>query len=370
MIARQVIASGIGTEAVARTLVEGLAAPDLRLVFLFADWRLDPSVLAGTQRALRAPVVGGTTLGVIGTGAPIGEGLTAVALGLYGDWLRVGIGVARDLRRGGLAAGRDAMLQAVQGLGRIPEALDPARHVGVTIIDGTADTEPFCFGSASAVPQLRVVGGGVGTQLHGGRRASLWAFGEVLTDAGLALVLESRMPCTAVTSAYLVPAELKTVVTGAADHVITELDGRPAAARFRELVEPLGAREEDLTFARTIGGATYARAILGFEGEAIRLAVPVATGDVLRVMLPGDLIGSTMRDLGAAAERVGGRLAAFLAFSCLSRHRLAAQRGLARELAGAYAAFHAVGLQSMGEQSGLVLENHALVGLAIGAGPW
>jgi hypothetical protein len=37
-------------------------------------------------------------------------------------------------------------------------------------------------------------------------------------------------------------------------------------------------------------------------------------------MRSGDLIGTTRRDLAAAAERVGGTMAALLAVSCIGRH--------------------------------------------------
>ena len=68
----------------------------------------------------------------------------------------------------------------------------------------------------------------------------------------------------------------------------------------------------------------------------------------------------------AASERVGGHCAAFLAFSCMGRHWEAKLRGLECELARAYAAYPTVGFQSLGEQSGMLLVNHMLTGLAIG----
>jgi len=78
----------------------------------------------------------------------------------------------------------------------------------------------------------------------------------------------------------------------------------------------------------------------------------VEPGHVLRVMRPGDLIGSTRRDLATAATRVGGSVAALLAFSCVGRHAEAASRGTSHELAAAYAAYAAVGCHSLSEQSG------------------
>src|SRR5690349_3911 len=99
-IARNVVATGFDAEEVARQLIAGLPGDDLRLVVVFADWRVDPAILARTmQQALPAPVVGCTTIGVISGNA---VAPSAAAVGLYGDWLRVGIGVATELPKSAL----------------------------------------------------------------------------------------------------------------------------------------------------------------------------------------------------------------------------------------------------------------------------
>jgi len=111
----------------------------------------------------------------------------------------------------------------------------------------------------------------------------------------------------------------------------------------------------------------YVRSLYGVAGDRLILACAVEPGHVLRVMRPGDLIRMTTRDLGTAAERVGGTMAAFLAFSCMARHTEAELRGTERELAAAFAAYPTVGFQTVSEQSGMLLVNHTLTGLAIGA---
>jgi hypothetical protein len=102
-------------------------------------------------------------------------------------------------------------------------------------------------------------------------------------------------------------------------------------------------------------------------GDHLVLTCSVEPGHVLRVMQPGDLIGTTRRDLATAATRVGGSVAAFLAFSSLGRHAETMARGSEPELAAAYAACRAVGFHTPSEQSGMLLVNHTLTGLAIGA---
>jgi hypothetical protein len=121
------------------------------------------------------------------------------------------------------------------------------------------------------------------------------------------------------------------------------------------------------SFARYIDGVPYVRSLHRVVGDRLLLSSAVETGHILHVMRPGDLIRMTHRDLATAAERVGGTMAAFLAFSCMGRHSEATLRGTERELSAAYAAHPTIGFQTLSEQSGMLLVNHTLTGLAIGA---
>jgi len=199
----------------------------------------------------------------------------------------------------------------------------------------------------------------------------VWVNGEVLTDAGVVIVLESDQPFHAVTSAHLVPTELRTVVTAVSGRVIEQLDGRPAAPRLRQLIARIGDRLDEPrpahAFARYLDGVPYVRSLYRIDGDHLVLTCAVEPGHVLRVMQPGDLLGATRRDLATATTRVGGSIAAFLAFSSMGRHAEAVARGTDHELAAAYAACRGVGFHTPSEQSGMLLVNHTLTGLAIGA---
>jgi hypothetical protein len=371
-IARQALATGGDPDQLARALVERLTGPGLQIAFVFADHRLDPATFAGIQRRLPAPVVGCTTVGVLGPGAVAGAAPAVVGLGLYGDWLRVGVGIAPELSRAGLQRSREAVHRAAVALGTTADALDPGRHVAITLLDGLCTAaEAFCIGSAASAPKIRFIGGGASTDIAQDRRTYVWAHGEVLYDAGVVVVLDTDQPFSVVTSSHLVPTELKTVVTSTTGRVIDTLDGRPAAPRLRQLIASIGDILDEPrpshSFARYIDGVPYVRSLLGISGDRLILASAVEAGHVLRVMRPGDLIRMTARDLGTAADRVGGTMAAFLAFSCMARHSEARVRGTERELATSFASYPAVGLQTVTEQSGMLLVNHTLTGLAIGA---
>ena len=357
-------------EGVARELAAQLRDPQLRLAVVFADWRITAETLASElQRALApATVVGCTAHSVLGAG----PGPSAAAIGFYGDWLRAGIGIAAELPKSPIARSRDALHRAAAALGQVPAQLDPRRHVAVTLVDSSCGHEDaFCLGSAAVAPQIRFVGGSASTEIPPTHPAHVWARGEVIPDAGVVVVLESELPFEALTSSHLMPTEVKTVVTAATGRTIHELDGHPAHQRLHELVDQLGDRlaeqRPEHSFARFVDGIPYVRSITHFEGARVHLASAVETGHVLRLMRPGDLVGVTRRDLAIAADRVGGDIAALLAFSCLGRHWEAAARGLEADLAAIYAQYPTTGFQSFGEQTGVLLVNHTLTGLAIGA---
>ncbi|HZJ62699.1 MAG TPA: FIST N-terminal domain-containing protein [Kofleriaceae bacterium] len=368
----QALATGGPADRIARALVDRLASPALQVAFVFGDRRLDPAVLAATQHALSAPVVGCTTVGALGPGTVPGDAPAAVALGLYGDGVRVGVGVATELSRAALTRSSEAVHQAAVALGTTAEALDPGRHVAITLVDGCCyHEEAFCIGSAASAPKIRFVGGAASTDLAEDPRTFVWARGEVLSDAGVVVVLDSEQPFHAVTSSHLVPTELRTVVTSATGRTIHELDGRPATPRLRQLLATLGEVLDEPrpthSFARYIDGVPYVRSLHRVAGDRLLLSSAVEAGHILHIMRPGELIRMTHRDLATAAERVGGTMAAFLAFSCMGRHSEAALRGTAHELSAAYAAYPSVGFQTLSEQSGMLLVNHTLTGLAIGA---
>ncbi|MDB4958137.1 MAG: hypothetical protein JWO36_5706 [Myxococcales bacterium] len=364
------MAVGTDAEHVAGQLSSALSGEGLVVAFVFADWRIDAAVLAGAmQRTLPIPVVGCTTVGVLSTE----PAATATAIGLYGDWLRVGIGVAAELPKSPLVRSRDAVHQAAAALGTDVERLDPTRHVAVTLVDGSCGVEEaFCIGSAVSAPQIRFIGGSAATEVPSNRRCFVLVNGEALADAAVVVLLETQLPFDVVTSSHLVSTDVRTVVTAANGRAIDELDGRPAADRFRELVAQLGtkldeSRPSEYAFARFVDGMPYVRSMTHIEGTRIHLASAVETGHVLRVMRPGDLIGVTRGALAASALRVGGKMGALLAFSCISRHWHAAARGIESELAKIYAEYPTAGFQTQGEQTGMLLVNHTLTALAIGA---
>lgn len=360
-------------------MAEQLSGVNSSLILGFVDHRLDLSLISRVvERATASTFVGCSSTGLITPAASNGTLIEtaaepqALAVALSRDWVRVGIGVAADLGHSAAASARAATHAAAAALQLAPALLDPERHVAITLFDGRCgQEESFCVGSAGAAPQIKVVGGVAWAEPG---RPNVVVGSRHLLDAGVVILLESTRPFRTVSSVHVQPSQLRCVVTASHGRRILELDGFPAVSRYRKLLSELGAPElpfETLVprypLAMYLRGTPYIRSIRAAQGEVLELTSAISSGQVLRLMCAGDLVGSTTADLAAAAEALSG-IDLLVAFSCVSRRRDATTRNLQADLAAAYGRFPVCGFDSHGEQSGMVLVNHTLGGLAIGGG--
>jgi hypothetical protein len=378
MIVRRAVVAGRDPARVAAGLRDQLrdVMPAPSLVVAFASWQIDPDAMAAAlaETFAPAPVIGCTSQGEIGAGGDH-EG-SVVALAIASPRVRVATAVAADLRRSVLRSSHGAVVEAAARLGLGPDTLDPRRHVALTLVDGrTGVEESFCLGSAATAPHIRFVGGSASDGFGDPPRTRVFADGRAHADAGVVTLIESDLPFTVIESEHMVPSQVRSVVTAAEPdgRRVLELDGYPAVKRYRELVECLGGVAVDdllassFPFATYIGGKPYVRSVVHIDDDALVFAAAIDAGTVLRVMRPGDLVGSTIEALDGASREVGGELAAVIAFSCLGRHHEAITRGERAALAAVYDRAPLVGFHSFGEQAGALLVNHSLTGLAFGA---
>ena len=385
-VRRAQVTGGDPTRA-ARQLAEQLGGPATweasggrpSLVVVFAAHRLDADALAaaidheiGRELGV-APWIGCTSCGEIGAGGDHEGSIAAIAIG--SPRLRVGLGIAEDLDRQALRSSRDAVTAAAGALGLAPEQLHPQRHAVIALVDGRSGfEESFCLGSAATAPQVHFVGGSASDNFEEPPRARVFFGGRAYAGAGVVAIVETELPFTVIESEHMLPTPDRVVVTAADPERrrVSELDGQPAARRYARLVEAHGGGMVDsvlassFPFALYVGGRPYVRSVAEIDGDDLVFASAVDPGTILRLMRPGDLVGSTKHALSGATDEVGGDLRAVIAFSCLGRHREAVTSGARDALGAIYDRSPLVGFHSLGEQKGPLLVNHTLTGLAIG----
>jgi hypothetical protein len=238
----------------AEELLSKLGSETPKLAVVYASRDRDLGALIAALRA-RLPkesrIIGGTTNGEIDNQG-LHEG--SVVLGsLTGDF-EAGVGFGRGLTKDAMSAGAAAMQQACEQLGIKPYDLNARKHVGLVLDDGTRHMkEELLLGVMEKNQQLVVVGGGASSP-YGAEKlpAFVAADGETDTDAVVTVVFSTDAPWAALRSHWYHPTgrTIRITKVGVQPTIVQEIDGKPAAAHYAEL---LGVGVDDLEFGKPNG---------------------------------------------------------------------------------------------------------------------
>jgi hypothetical protein len=366
---------------VAEHLIAAHRATPFALILLFAiDNRSVQAIANSLSGRVDCPVLGGTVFRLL---VPFADGSQAGihAVAFESSWVSAGVGIVEN-SQSPIAAGRAAVEAAAAHIGGGLSDIDEDCVV-LTLFDGSSGREEsFCLSTAYLQLKAKVVGGALGSPFYRtGGRIVLMLNGQEQSAAGAVVLLRSKRKIATISSVHVVETDIRTVVTSCKGKQILELDGKPAGPRFRELIMRVALDVHSLgdanapsvavdpsafPFGWKSKGRLYVRSVVDVADEHMEMAGAVSHGQVLRLMRPNNIIDATRRDLALASEAVGG-LQGWLAFSCLERHTESRALGLEGALLDLYHEAPCVGFESLGEQSGMMLVNHTLTGLAIGA---
>jgi hypothetical protein len=323
--------------------LEGGETP--RLVTLFASRDRDQVAL---NRALRerlpkeTRLVGATTAGELDNQG-IHRG-TAVLGALTGDF-EVGVGVGTRLSVDAVNAGVMAMQRAAESLGVRQQYIDPRYYVGLVIDDGYRNKkEELLLGILEKNPTLVLVGGGAADHDTSRQSALLHVDGEVLTDAVLVVLMKTLAPWAALRSHWYVPTGERVVITRVDDSATRalEIDGKPAVARYSEL---LGVGVDELEFGKPRGVANRPTALkVGREyfirapwkplpDGSLLFANLLEEGTELELMRLGDMTAMTRAFFQEEMPRRVPNPQAALLFNCGGRVDFAESLGTLPQLA-------------------------------------
>lgn len=323
----------------AEELLQKLAGGEPRLVTLFASWDRDQQAL---NRAVRERLPKGTRLIGASSAAEIdGEGMhqRSVLLGALSGDFEIGLGLGRGLTRDAYAAGAQALRQAAAELGTAPADLDNDHHVGVVMDDGYKyKKEEFLLGTLEDNPSVLLVGGGASALDPHASASTVHVDGEAAEDAALVALFRTDAPFAALRSHWYLPTGQHLTITKVDEshQRALEIDGRPAAARYAEL---LGVSIDELEFGKPRGFAARPTAMrVGREyfirspwkplpDGSVLFANLLEEGNELELMQIGDIAELTRRFL---TEEVPARVPspqAALLFHCGGRSMYAAASG-------------------------------------------
>lgn len=335
-------------EAAAESLVNELGLARPKLVTLFAAYELDH---LGLNRAVRARLPKETRLiGASGLGEIDNQGIhhgSVVLAALEGD-LEVGLGLGQGLSTDALSAGNQAIAQACRQLGVRQADLDPREHVGLVIDDGVRQKkEELLLGILEKNQSLVLVGGGAAVPDMGPTARTGWVHvdGEVATDAALVALIRTKAPWAAMRSHWFEPSGKTLRITRAEGQRALEIDGKPAAERYAEL---LGVSIPDLAFGKPTGFSSFPTALRVGREYFIRgpymvlpdgsiLFTNLLEDDIeLDIMKPGDPVALTRRFLEVDIQRRVPNPQAVLLFQCGARMWVAASEGFQPQLSDCF----------------------------------
>jgi hypothetical protein len=325
--------SKTGAEEAAEDLCQQLGSVSPKLLTLFASRDRDHQAL---NRAVRARLPGVRLLGSTTGGEIDRDGIhrgTAVLGALSGD-VEVGIGLGKALSTSPVEAGEQAISRACEELGARAEAISSKKYVALVMDDAFRfKKEELLLGVMGKNQGLVAVGGGASDHEPDPSKQSslLHVDGEVVTDAAAVVLFRSDAPWAALRSHWYHPTgrTLRLTKVDVATNRAIEIDGKPAAKRYAEL---LGVGVDDLEFGKPNGFAVMPTALrVGREyfirapwkpldDGSILFANMLEEGCELELVKLGDMVGDTKRFFDhEVPHRVANPQAAFV-FNCSGRY--------------------------------------------------
>ncbi len=338
-------------EEAAEDLCQQLGSVSPKLLTLFASRERDQAAL---NRAIRTRVPGVRLIGATTGGEIDRQGIhngTAVLGALHGD-VEVGIGVGQNLSGSPVEAGEQAIQRACDELGARGDAISSKRYVALVIDDAFRyKKEELLLGVMAKNQGLVAVGGGASDHEKDATKQSalLHADGEVVSDAALVVLFRTDAPWGALRSHWYQPTgrTLRLTKVDAATNRAIEIDGKPAAKRYAEL---LGVGVDDLEFGKPNGFAVMPTALRVGREYFIRAPwKPLDDGSILfanmleencelELVKLGDMAGSTKRFFETEVpHRVTNPQAAIL-FHCSGRYWYAQSSDMVAPLSRSFAA--------------------------------
>ncbi|WP_285685006.1 FIST N-terminal domain-containing protein [Actinoplanes sp. NBRC 103695] len=331
-------ATAAGAEA-ARAALGALGGAEPGLVIVYGSIRYDLTALLAAVRGVTGatPLVGASTSGQFadGTYVPAGTAVSVMVLGA--GVYRFGASVVTGVGADALAAGRELARGAMDAAGG-----DTTPHSALMVLaDGMAgDMQSLLTGiyrvTGARVP---VVGGAAGDDRT--FSGSYVFFGDqAMRDAAVAVWIGSERPLRVVSGHGWKPKTLPMLVTRVNGMEVEEIDGRPAAAVFTEVISQRTSGE-----ARNFEGAYdgwdtgHSFGLIEPDGTQLIRGAFVGEDGALRTFVPlpeycaVQFVSADQDDLLNASEEVVDDAlrdvsapAVMLMFSCIARIDLLAVR--------------------------------------------
>lgn len=356
-----------------REFHSAVVLPDMELVVFFCSGEYDLDVLAAAMSAVfgATPVVGCTTAGEIGPAGYRERSLTGASFSA-GSFVAIG-GCLDDLQHFELARGRRFVEELLVVLADRAPGASADNSFALQMIDGlSVREEPVTRVFQHALGSLPLVGGSAGNGLHFDR-TRVYFDGRFRADSAVLVLVSTLLPIKPFMTQHFVASERRVVVTeaDAQNRVVREIDGRPAALAYAELVGVTSDNLDPQRFAASpmmvmIGGVGYVRSISkALPDGSLKFFCAIDEGMVLRIATATDLMANLERAMAGIRAEIG-EPQLIIGCDCILRRLEIVQTGIVDRVADLLMRNHVVGFATYGEQYRGVHVNQTLTGIAIG----
>lgn len=336
--------------AAAEELCTQLGSTKPKLVVMFASRDRDHAALNREVRA-RLPkdtrLIGASTNGEIDRAGMHEDSVVLAAL--HGD-LEVGLGLGTGLMLDAATAGDQAIRTAARELGVRADELGSKKYVAIVIDDAMkAKKEELLLGVMAMNQALVAVGGGAADRELDPSKGSavIHVDGVVADDAVAVALIKTDAPWAAMRS-HSYAATGKTLRITKVDETAKralEIDGKPAALRYAELLDvsvadlPYGNPKGfgSVPTALRVGREYFIRApLVPLPDNSILFVNMLEEGSELELVKTTDLVESTRKFFQTELPARVPSPRASLLFHCSGRKLLAAVNGQIPQLSAAF----------------------------------
>lgn len=369
---RRAQSSAVDPREAVRDFHGAVAQPEMALVIFFcSEYNLE--VIAEEMRHLfeGIQVVGCTTAGEIG---PAGYRTHSISGASFptGSFAAVSSRL-EDLERFEIASGQDFVQELLQSLeSRAPQA-GPDNSFAFMLIDGLSVREETVTRALQQfLGKIPLVGGSAGDGLSFGK-THVYADGRFYTDSVVLILVTTPLPFRLFKTQHFVAMDKRIVVTEAdpKHRLVREIDGRPAAEAYAELVGVDIHNLDSMHFAASpmvvvIDGTNYVRSIQKVNSDgSLTFFCAIDEGMVLRVARGTDLVDNLEQTFAAIRAAIG-EPQLVISCDCILRRLEIVGNQLVERVADVFLHNNTIGFNSYGEQYRGVHVNQTLTGIAIG----
>jgi len=347
--------------------------PDMALVIFFCSSAYDLDAVADEMCRVfpGVQVAGCTTAGEIGPAGCCEHSIAGASF--PADSFHATVGLLDHLQEFAIDRGQAFAQESLQKL----EGLAPSSAVdnsfALLLIDGLSVREEQVTRTLQhALGRLPLIGGSAGDGLQFGNTYVFHA-GRFHADSALLTLISTSLPFKPFMTQHFVAAEQRVVVTAADTRmrVVREIDGRPAAQAYADLVGVPVAALDPMRFAAspmvvTIGGRHYVRSIRKAMPDcSLEFFCAIDEGMVLRVAHGANLVDNIEQAFAAVRDEVGEPQLT-IGCDCILRRLEVIQGHLTVLVDDVMRRGNTVGFNCYGEQYRGMHVNQTFTGIAIG----